>query len=467
MNDLVERLEDSIRAHRLLKKGQAILIAVSGGVDSVVLLALLHELSQRHHWKLHAAHLNHQLRGRSSLADERLVRNTARRLRVPLVVERANVRHFANTQKLSLEMAARQLRHEFLARVAVRSRIPTIALAHHADDQLELFFLRLLRGSGGEGLAGMKWRSASPANPKVELVRPLLGLGKTELRAYASAHKLPFREDETNSSLAIQRNRVRNELLPLLRQYYQPALDKTILRLMEIAGAEAEFACESARMWLSEVTKDRDKGEGLSKSFENLPLAVQRWVLQLQLRQLEVDSDFGLVEELRLKVAKPVSVPNPHVLGGDAVLRGTNGLLQLVKSGPVSFGTDSIQASLTKHGDLAFCGTMLSWRILNGADRAVTSSKGQEVFDADLVGTAITLRHWLPGDRFQPIGMASSVKLQDLFTNQKVPRERRHELVIATTASGELFWVQGLRISERFKLRKSTRRRLLWRWRRV
>ncbi len=158
---------------KLLRRGQAILVAVSGGLDSMVLLHVLHELSLKNGWRLTIAHLNHQLRGRHSDADERLVWQSAKELRLPIRIGCADVRRFARGHNLSVEMAARKLRHDFLARVATQRKISTVALAHHADDQLELFFLRLFRGSGGEGLAGMKWRNHSPANRKIELVRPL------------------------------------------------------------------------------------------------------------------------------------------------------------------------------------------------------------------------------------------------------------------------------------------------------
>src|SRR5580700_4485946 len=140
----------------------------------MVLLEMMRRLASSRGWHLSVAHFNHRLRGRSSDADERLVRRTADKLQLPMVAASGDVRQFARTNKLSLEMAARKLRHEFLARAAARSKISEIALAHHADDQLELFFLRLLRGGGGEGLAGMKWRSPSPGNTKITLVRPLL-----------------------------------------------------------------------------------------------------------------------------------------------------------------------------------------------------------------------------------------------------------------------------------------------------
>jgi len=163
VTDLLQRVEENIQNRRLLERGQTILVAVSGGLDSMALLHSLHKLSSRHQWKLTIAHFNHQLRGRSSDADEKLVRKTAAAMRLPFVAGRANVKEFAQQSKTSVEMAARKLRHDFFARVARERKIRVVALAHHADDQVELFFLRILRGAGGEGLAGMKNHARSSA----------------------------------------------------------------------------------------------------------------------------------------------------------------------------------------------------------------------------------------------------------------------------------------------------------------
>ena len=171
-------------------------------------------------------------------------------MRLPFVAGRANVKEFAQRSKLSVEMAARKLRHDFFARVARERKIRVVALAHHADDQVELFFLRVLRGAGGEGLAGMKWRAPSPVDSNSQLVRPLLDATKAELREFVRERKIHFRDDATNATLDAPRNRVRNELLPLLLRHYQPALAKTVLRLMEIVGAESDFVGETARQWL-------------------------------------------------------------------------------------------------------------------------------------------------------------------------------------------------------------------------
>ena len=477
MTDLLQRVEQNIQTRRLLNHGQAVLVAVSGGLDSMTLLQILYVLSVRHRWKLTVAHFNHRLRGRSSNADEQLVRKTAAGLKLPWVAARAEVRKFADISKLSIEMAARKLRHEFYARVARERKVSVVALAHHADDQVELFFLRALRGAGGEGLAGMKWRSRSPVNGKVVLIRPLLDLTKSELRGFAREKTVGFREDATNARLDPPRNRVRNELLPLLRQRYQPALTRTILRLMEIVGAEAGVVGEMAKRWIgrrrgneSQIGIDHRKArsakkpatpDAVSYSFDELPIAVQRRVLQLQLVELGVPADFELVERIRRRPDIFASV-GP----GFSAARNAAGKVGLRTPPPVGFKANELTVNLAgRAAEVDFNGVRFRWNFEGTKTAAKLNSKARrEFFDADKVGERIILRHWRPGDRFQPIGLKSAVKLQDLFTNRKIPRARRHDLVVAEAGNGRIFWVENLRMAEPFKLTPRTKRRLVWRW---
>ena len=470
------------------------MVAVSGGLDSTALLHLLHKLSSRHRWKLTVAHFNHRLRGRSSDADERLVRKAAAAMKLPFVAARANVKEFARKSKLSVEMAARKLRHGFFARAARERNIRIVALAHHADDQVELFFLRVLRGAGGEGLAGMKWRSPSPVDSKIMLVRPLLDATKAELRGFARESEICFREDATNATLDLPRNRVRNELLPLLLRCYQPALVKTVLRLMEIVGAEADLVGENARQWLVSKRKmeraprpvpfHEPRGSGRESApshpnqsqsrltsaaaiekdnFASLPVAVQRRVLQLQLSEAGVRADFELIESLRQSANVPVNLGPER-----SVMRDATGMVSLRVAPPSGFNANEIAVNLAgRAGNMEFDGVRFDWRLETGANFArPRGRKACESFDADRVGGKITLRHWRPGDRFQPIGLRSPVKLQDLFTNRKISRARRRELIVAAAENGAIFWVEGLRISENFKLTPQTQRRLVWRWQR-
>lgn len=470
----------------------------------MVLLHILAGLCERYHWKLVVAHLNHQLRGPASLADERLVGRTARELNLPLIVSRADVRKFAARQNLSLEMAARELRHDFLARTAMRRKIGHVALAHHLDDQVELFFLRLFRGAGSQGLAGMKWSSPSPGNAAVSLVRPLLAFTKSELRAYAAHREISYREDVSNECVEIPRNRIRHELLPLLGKHCPGGVETKVATTMEILGEESDFVEAAARAWLSANLARINSGTGDKNGerkattfpdcspsdwrsawtkvvYEALPVAVQRRCVHLQLIGKGIQPQYDLIEHLRLSPGKVIEIgtvaPSSRTQSKSCaavhalrITRDSSGAIQVVPSQLHSPGrsTQRLLDFGTNNGSAEWEGVRFTWQVRSARGmRRVEARVGLEVFDADRVGRSIVLRHWKPGDRFQPSGMANSVKLQDLFVNQKVPKECRTQLIVGATAQGELFWVEGLRISEQFKLRSDSIRRLQWRWQRL
>lgn len=446
MSEFIDKVESAVA--QLFEAGQRVVIGVSGGVDSMV---LLHVLRNRD-LQITVAHLNHGLRGRSSDADQKLVERVARQMDLPMVVERADVRALAVRQKLSIEMAARQARHEFLARVARQQGARTIALAHHADDQVELFFLRLFRGAGADGLSGMEPVAASPADPCLSIVRPLLAITRAEIQDHARRERIPFREDASNLSADHVRNRIRHQLLPLLEQQFQPAVRHVVLRTMELLSADADFSWHAALEWLGREPAD----------FESLHLAVQRRVVQDQLINLGVAPDFALIERLRREPEQPVSLAP-----GKLLLRDRSGRVHLKDEVRFDFQQNQLELDLAaKIRSIDFDGVKVSWELKDVRSPSVSRRAGAEQFDADAVRNPVVLRHWRKGDRFQPIGLPGAVKLQDLFANAKVPKAQRHEHLVAATAAGEIFWVEGLRISERFKLRPETRRVLQWKWQR-
>lgn len=461
MSDLFTRLQCHVADQHLLKRGTRLVVAVSGGVDSMVLLRLLHALAPRFHWQLSVAHFNHRLRGRASAADQQLVQKIARRLRLPCDVGAVNVRQAARVAGVSLEMAARQARHAFLAECARRRRARIVALAHHADDQVELFLMRLLRGAGSAGLAGMKPQSPSPADHRLRLIRPLLQLTKTELIACAEAMRWPFREDASNASAEFERNWVRQELLPCLRRR-QPAAAQAILRSMEILGAEADFvsrAAEAHRAGLASPSKPT------VPPFTQLHPAVQRRILQQELRDLGVEPTWTVVELLRERAGQRVNV-GPQL----GVVRDTDGEVSTIQDAPLEFEPKAqvicLNLRLT-HGCQQLGKVRVEWRVRRCSPRGVlTRRAAREVFDAERVGARMVLRHWRPGDRYQPIGMPRAVKLQDWFTNRKIPAARRRQLVLAESEHGEVFWVEGERISEACKVTAATRKVVEIRWKR-
>jgi tRNA(Ile)-lysidine synthase len=452
-----QNIPAALQKFRAPEAKEKILAAVSGGLDSMALLHLLKQFSATHRWKLTVAHFNHHLRGEASNADEAFVRQTAATMDLPFVVGGADVKKFAKESTLSIEMAARKLRHEFFARMARERKIKTVALAHHADDQVELFFLRLLRGAAGS-LRGMKWCSPSPADAAISLARPLLNVTRAELEEFVRANKIRYRTDVSNTSLDFLRNRIRHELLPLLRRHYQPGLNKAILRLMEISGAETDLAAEIAQNWTDASTTGtiRSKGE-----FENLPAAVQRHVLKSQLAGHGIAADFDLIESLRRSPNQFINVTASIFISRDA-----KGTVHLREQRIAEFDNRKLVVNVGKVGRIAFAGAKLKWQFSSRLkEKKSPGQPGTEFFDADKVGSQVVLRHWRPGDRFQPIGLKTATKLQDLFTNNKISRERRHKLILAETKE-EIFWVEGLRISENFKLTPQTKRILVWNWRR-
>ena len=454
MNDLPTQIERTVREQKLFRRGERILVAVSGGLDSMALLHLLAGLAESQRWQLRVAHFNHQLRGRASDSDERFVKRAAGKLGLPFASGRADVRSAADAQGESLEMAARRLRHRFLAQTARRWTCNCIALAHHADDQVELFFIRLLRGAGPEGLGGMKRISPSPADRSIRLVRPLLATGREELRAFAAEECVQFREDASNDSREILRNRIRHELLPLLQREYQPAIRKLVERVMELVIGDAEVVIEAARTAL------RMK----PRTIAGWPIGLQRRIIQVQLRRRGVAANYQLIELLRTRTDQTVSI-TPQL----SVLCDPMGRLRFLKPQAVEFHEGMVEVDVSRGaGEVSFGGLELSWQRQNShGDVRRSAGSGLEYFDADSLGPRIILRHWRPGDRFQPIGLKHEVKLQDWFTNRKVPHARRRELVIATSVTGQIFWVEGQRIGEPFKLTTATRRRLVLRWKRA
>ncbi len=454
MDALIDRVAAFLEAHGLLPPDERVVVAASGGLDSMALLRVLSELAPSRRWTLTVAHYNHRLRGAESAADERFVRNAAKSLGLPCETARAGAGELRKVRGKSMEMACRDARHRFLAEVARKADAASVALAHHADDQLELFILRLIRGAG-QGLAGMGWSDPSPADARLRLVRPFFDLTRTELAGFVGRAGIAFREDSSNASREPERNRARHEALPFLNETFARNVTGALRKSQRIVADDAACVEELARRWLKAGRRTR---------FENLHPAVQRQCLRLQLIGSGREAGFDLIEELRLRPETWISIAR-----GEELSRSNEGALRERRSRGSSFSSRELIVELRgTTGEFEFAGTTIGWkrRASRAGAGAPRNAPDRETFDADKVGRKLLVRHWRPGDRFQPIGMPSPLKLQDWFVNQKIPRDRRRKLLVAVAENGDIFWVEGLRIGERFKVVAATRRRLTWTWQR-
>ena len=390
-----------------ISKRQTLLVGVSGGPDSVALLDVLHRAGIH---RLQICHLNHCLRGAASDGDEQFVRRLAQKYRLPCHVARADVRSLAKTHSLSLEEAAREARLEFFAATARKLKLqrPIVALAHHADDQVETFLLRLLRGAGARGLGAMRPRT--PFGSSI-ILRPLLGVWRSEILEYVRERKLKYRTDATNCDTSLLRNRIRHKLLPLLARDYNPGIREVLWRTAEILGEEDAL--------LDAATFRAIKS---GKSLKSLPMALQRRAM----RMCNPGATFGEVEQQLLRHSRGKTPAMP----------------------PKKFRSYTIKASINPKP-----------KTFHPASSIQHPASKAEYFDADLVGRW-TIRYWRPGDRMQPLGMKSTKKLQDLFTDAKVPVAVRGRIPVVVAENGTIAWVVGVRMSDEFKVTSRTRRLL-------
>jgi len=296
---LVERVLGFIRQHRLISAQETLVVGVSGGPDSACLLHLLVRLKDSLGAKLHVAHLNHMLRGAESEADVEYVSELARQLGVAATLERRDVKNYQVERRLSLEEAARQVRYQFLAEVAGKVGAKRVAVGHTADDQAETILMRLLRGTGTLGLQGMQplteWDSLG-GDTGLEIIRPLLEISRKEVEAYCQQHALAPREDSSNLSPSYLRNRIRNELMPLLRSY-NPKIDEALLRTADTLASELAFIEQQVSQLWDKVVSQEGKALVLeAKELKSLHPAVQRHLLRQVLRRL-----LGSLEDIEWK----------------------------------------------------------------------------------------------------------------------------------------------------------------------
>lgn len=436
-------------------KSGPLLVAVSGGADSVALIHLLKTFSSHlPGCRLYILHFNHQLRGEESERDERFVRLLASHLQLECITGSAAVGEYAKSSKESLEMEARKWRYHFFVDVAKRLGASTIFMGHHANDQAELFFLRFFRGASSEGLKGMRIlsRFPFPSANDLQIIRPLLYCSRKEIEDYLDLFGIPWVNDSTNESNEMLRNKIRHQIIPLLETEYPqgaiPALSKT----MSLLSDEADYLAQAVY---------QIKEQGIP--FEQWHVVLQRRAVADALIRLGIVPTLDAIEYLIFHATKTLACKTKQ---GKQVLvyrKGGCDRVILIENVKKEFDAHQQVFYVELNGDdgiIQLDGLRIEWRkfFYDGKLEIVDNRvSGREYFDFDKVGRQICFRHWRAGDRFQPIGLMYSKKLQDVFVNLKIPVCVRQELWLSEDEKGVVFWVQGVRIGDVCKVTERTR----------
>ena len=399
--DLIEKVKVAIERENLIPEGTRVIVGVSGGADSVALLHVLHRLG----YSLMVAHLNHCIRGAEADADEQFVEDLCEKLGIECVTAKTDVPALAREKGISIEMAAREARHEFFrSQVESQKSKVVVALAHHADDQLETFFLRAARGTGPIGLGGMRF--FQPLE-NLSICRPMLGIRRSEISRWLVDEGLEWREDASNADETIPRNRVRHQILPTLGKINERAAEN-ILRTMEILRDEEERPEKAARR---REARDQLIEFGVNPTFD----AIEQFIgfasrtdgtTFLDLEGIRIVNEYGT-----LRVDAP-SFPN-------------SGKIRMEQGVGILRGKWEASVSLEK-----------------------------------IAGREVTVRKAEPGDRMNPYGMEGSKKLQDIFTDLKIPKAQRAEWPVVE-CGGEIIWLPGYRIARSWELSSDTEPALL------
>ncbi len=467
-NKLLRIVDETVNAYGMLKEKDSVVVAVSGGPDSVALLHVLRALAAPFSLKLGIAHLNHCLRQNDSDKEAAFVETLSNRLDLPCHIHKKDVHEYQIKNKLSLEEAARRVRYTFLYRVAETNRYNKIALGHNSDDNAELVLMNLFRGSGRLGLSGI------PPVRDGKIIRPLIKSSRSEIIDYLNQNRLKYVSDPSNRDTRYLRNRVRHKLIPLLKTAYNPKISETLNRLSSIMHSEEAWIEDVIHpLFEKSVLNVQDDGIMFSVSMlHRLHTAAQRRILRKAISRIKGDlrriSFVNIDAVLRLLEKKPtygrIDLPDRIRIRrtGDVLLitREKSALRDLdVKTDPPKPFIFEYKITKPESIFIKEIGAHLEFTEMSTETMPDYCSAGQYTvfFDKDTLSFPMVLRNYRPGDVFRPMGMDGTQKLKKFFIDKKVPRNDRIKCPILLSRE-KIIWVVGHRADESVKMTPSTRK---------
>jgi tRNA(Ile)-lysidine synthase len=458
---MLEKVLKFIREQRLLQPGDRVAVACSGGADSVALLRILVELREALGIPLSVAHFNHQIRGTEADADQQFVQDLAATMQLEFYAGSGDVPAHAAAHQISVETAARELRHQWFADLIEQHKADKIATAHTMDDQAETVLMRVIRGAGARGLAGI-----APAHSAKHLVRPLLTSTRSEIECYLNKIGQKWREDSSNRDLTHTRNQIRHKLMPLLESEFNPSIRQTLAGLAELARAEEDYWQHELGALLPRLMhegKPSRSGRNTSgdargilaldlRALASLPLAVRRQVIHATATRLGVSLEFKHIQQL-ISLAEQEKPGKKLVLPDGLTANRTAREIQFSRL-PEELPTDYCY-TLPIPGEVAVpeVGLILRARVISAGKQKASGYNTSTFLNASLLESKLLVRNWRAGDRFFPALSQSPKKVKELLQPGRVGQEfssaQRKSWPVIESA-GQVVWMRGFPVSQDF-----------------
>ncbi|MFH1848480.1 MAG: tRNA lysidine(34) synthetase TilS [Candidatus Omnitrophota bacterium] len=459
---MINRAHETILKYGLLKKGDRVIVGVSGGPDSMALLYALLFLQDRYRLYIHVAHLNHKIRKADAKRDADFVRDTAKKLRLPVTIKDADVPALARRKKLSLEHAAREARYEFYRSLAKKLKAGKVALGHTQDDQAETVLMRLIKGAGLLGLGGI---APIRGFDGIAIIRPLLDISKSDIKKFLRKRKIAFRIDRTNKDTIYFGNKIRLRVLPLLERDFNPAMKKSLAQAASNLRVDYNFIYKEAK-------KKFARYAGISKGKVELRLgflredpALRRMLVRMAIERVKGDLNrityrhWEDIAELLAGENKEWMLDLP---GGLAVMLKGRYMIVEKKHAASRDTKKALPVALKVPGAIRLPRIGMTVRAVECAPVANPKAKKSgtvEYFDREALRFPLRIRFRRPKDRMVPLGMTKGKRLKQLFIDEKVPKAKRALIPLVISGSA-IIWVCGIKRSNIARITEATRRTL-------
>ena len=452
-NDIKKRFLKFIKEKNIVKSGDKILVGLSGGPDSVCMLNLLCSIRDEEKIEIAAAHINHMLRGEEADKDEEYSKKLCESLGVRFFSKRIDINKYALETGKSSELAGREARYDFFNEIINKINFNKIATAHNANDQAETILMRIMRGTGLEGLGGI------PVEREGKYIRPILFMKREEVEQYCKENNLNPHIDATNLERIYSRNKVRLDILPYMKNNFNPNIVETINRMALLLQDDNEFIEGEVNKAYKDNCFERENSIVISKNLFNIHSAIVTRVIRKALfainksnYDMEMKNIEDIIELSNLGTNKRVDLPKDiyaENVYGDIIIRKKEYIKNKL-SNELTLNKKDIL-----HNEVIFDEYIINFNVVNNKDIKQENDELIKIFDYDKINNVI-IRYRKDGDRITPLGMKGSKKLKDIFIDMKIPKEKRDEIPLIQF-NDEISWIVGIKMSDKFKITKETK----------